>query len=79
MVAEVVIAAQRLTVNAMVLGSIPIRGNKLLSFPRSGNQAKSGVVFCHSTQNFLKIVKCCIPHIAECLSGIQREAINIHN
>ena len=45
---------KRATVNARVMGSIPILGNNIFikeicTFPRSGNEAKCGVELRHST------------------------------
>ena len=42
---------RRLTVDVAVVGSMPVRGNELLTFPHSSNKAKRGVNLCQSTRN----------------------------
>ena len=48
-------AAKRLIINGLVVGSIPIRGNKVFSFVGSGNRTNCNFEFRHSTRNAWKI------------------------
>lgn len=50
-----------LTVRAMVVNSMPTRGNNLFSFPRSGNETKHGVKFhciARNTEYFENLTEC---------------------
>ena len=51
-----------------VAGSIPTRGSSLVFFPRSDNNKKRGVEFCHSADT----------HSIN-ISGIQRDSLKKQN
>ena len=50
--------ADPLTVNTMVVSSIPARRNELFLFPFSCDKTKCSVEFCHSTCNISKNWRC---------------------